>query len=87
VIDAYVLATGLQFCSIIHVFDGTVFETAATPGAVTTWNVHDTYSDSEKPTVVDLAVIVPGTAAVVLTPFKETGLVAEVVLHVTAEAL
>jgi len=87
VIDAYVLATGLQFCSIIHGFDETAFGTAAPPEGPTTGNVHDTVSVSEKPTVVDLAVIVPGVAAVVLTPFKETGLVAEVVLHVTAEAL
>jgi len=87
VIDAYVLATGLQFCSIIHDFDETSVGTGSTPLAVTNGNLHDTYSVSEKPTVVDLAVIVPGTAAVVLTPFKETGLVAEVVLHVTAEAL
>jgi len=87
VIDAYVLATGLQFCSMTQLFDETSSLTGATPLAVTTGNVHDTVSVSEKPTVVDLAVIVPGTAAVVLTPFKETGLVAEVVLHVTAEAL
>jgi len=89
VICAVGLATGLQFCAIVHKADGTSFGSVVTtlaPGAeVTTWNVHVTASDSEKPTVVDTAVIVPGAAGVVLTPFKETGAAEDT--HLTAEAL
>jgi len=77
VICAVGLATGLQFCAIVHKADGTSFGSVVTtlaPGAeVTTWNVHVTLSVSEKPTVVVTAAIVPGAAFVMLTPFKETG--------------
>jgi len=86
VICAVGLATGLQFCAIVHVFDviSSLTVTTAAPGAeVITLNVHFTCSDSEKPTVVDTAVIVPGAAAVVLTPFKEDG--AAVDTHETVE--
>jgi len=80
-----VLATGSQFCAIVHAFDVTSVGTALSPGDATTWNVHITVSDSEKPSDADTAVIVPGGAAVVLTPAKETG--GAVLLHETSEAL
>jgi len=87
VINAYVLATGLQFCSIIHAFDVTGDATAARPEGPTNGNVHFTVSDSEKPSVVLIAVIRPGTAAVLLTPDKETGAFVPVLTHVTSAAL
>jgi len=88
VIFADGLATGLQFCAIVHVADVISFfsvtggDTLA--AEVVTVNVHFTCSDSEKPTVVDTAVIVPGAAVVVLTPFKELGFAVD--SHVTSEA-
>jgi len=87
VINAYVLATGLQFCAIVHSFDVTGDATAGVPAVATTWNVHFTVSDSEKPSVVLIAVIRPGAVAVLLTPDKETGAFVPVLTHVTSAAL